>query len=269
MTSAPPLFHRGKREIFLNRSDKNFKSHDFLHQFVAKDIKLRLSEIKRDFQSVLLCGYHTADYLSDIFPNAKILKYTTPEILENHKGLYDCIISGSEMHIANDLPGLLIQLRRALKPDGVMISAFAGGETLYELRTALMQAEINIKGGASPRVHPFTDKHQMAGLMQRAGFALPVVDSEILNVSYRDMFHLLGDIRRMGESNCLMDSYKFFTPSKVFFEASQIYQDKFKENDGRVTASFEIIFTIGWAPHSSQQKPAKRGSGHVSLTEIL
>lgn len=269
MEAPPLLFQISRRENFLKRASKNLKTHDFLYQWVAKEIKERLSEIKREFQSVLLCGFYTADYFQDIFPCATILKIPTPEILEGYKGQYDCIISVGDMHCTNDLPGLLIQLRRVLKPDGVMMSAFAGGETLYELRTALMQSEIDIKSGASPRIYPFTDKQQMAGLMQRAGFALPVVDSEIIPVSYRDMFHLLSDIRGMGESNSLNNSLKSFTSSQVFFVASQIYQDKFKENDGRVTASFEIIFTIGWAPHHSQQQPAKRGSGQVSMTEIL
>lgn len=269
MDAPPLLFQISRRENFLKRADRNFKSHDFLYEWAAKDIKARLSEIKREFKSVLLCGFYTADYFQDIFPNAVILEIPTPEILEEHKGLYDCIISVGDMHCTNDLPGLLIQCRRALKPDGVIISAFAGGETLYELRTALMQSEIDLKAGASPRIYPFIDKQQMAGLMQRAGFSLPVVDSEIIPVSYRDMFHLLSDMRGMGESNSLMNQPKSFTSSQVFFKASQIYQDRFKENDGRVTASFEIIFTIGWAPHHSQQQPAKRGSGQVSMTEIL
>jgi len=265
----PLLFQVDRRKNFIRRAKLKIKSHDFLYEWVAKDIKIRLSEIKRDFQSVLLCGPFTADYFQDIFQSATVFTHSTPEILESHKGLYDCIISVGEMHCANDLPGLLIQFRRALKPDGVLISASAGGETLQELRAALLQSEIQIMGGASPRVYPFTDKQQMAGLMQRAGFALPVVDSEILNVSYRDMFHLLSDIRGMGESNSLTDCHHQFTSSKVFFNASKYYQENFKEVDGRVNASFEIIFTIGWAPHDSQQKPAKRGSGKVSLNEVL
>lgn len=269
MNSIPSLFQSDRREFFLNRAAKNFKSHDFLYVWTASELKSRLSEIKREFKSVLICGLHTADYFQDIFPHAVILKNTTPEILEGHTGLYDCIISIGEMHCMNDLPGVLIQLRRALKPDGVMILAFAGGETLHELRVSMMQSEMNIKGGASPRVYPFIDKQQMAGLMQRAGFSLPVVDSEILTVSYRDMFHLLSDVRGMGESNSLSDCHPKFTSSEIFFKASQIYQDNFKEDDGRVTASFEIVFSIGWSPHDSQQKPAKRGSGQVSLTEIL
>ena len=265
----PLLFQVDRRQNFIRRARLKIKSHDFLYEWVAKDIKIRLSEIKRDFQSVLICGSFAADYFQDVFRSATVLTHSTPEVLESHKGLYDCIISVGEMHCANDLPGLLIQLRRALKPDGVMISAFAGGESLHELRAALLQSEIQSMGGASPRVYPFTDKQQMAGLMQRAGFTLPVVDSEILNVAYRDMFHLLSDIRGMGESNSLIDCHHQFTSSKVFFNASQYYQENFKEEDGRVRASFEIIFTIGWAAHDSQQKPAKRGSGQVSLAQIL
>lgn len=269
MNAASLLFKVDRHENFLNRSYSNFKAHDFLYEWVTQEIKLRLSEIKRQFKSVLICGFYTSNYFNEYFPDATILKTTTPEILEGHKGLYDCIISVGEMHCSNDLPGTLIQLRRALKPDGVMIAAFAGGETLYELRTSLMQSEINLRGGASPRIYPFVDKQQIAGLLQRAGFSLPVVDSEILTVSYRDMFHLLSDIRGMGESNSLSECYPKFTSSEIFFKASQIYQDMFKDDDGRITASFEILFNIGWSPHDSQQKPAKRGSGQVSMTEIL
>ncbi len=269
MDTSPLLFGTVRRENFLNRTKSKFKSHDFLYEWVAKDIKSRLLEITREFKSVLLCGFFTADYFQDIFPDAVIIKNTTPEFLESHKGLYECIISLGEMHCTNDLPGVLIQMRRALKPDGVMLAAFAGGETLYELRESLLQSEVELSDGASPRVYPFIDKQQMAGLMQRAGFTLPVVDSEILKVSYRDMFHLMSDIRGMGESNSLVNCYKSFTSSRLFSTSSKYYQEKFKENDGRITANFEIIFSIGWAPHDSQQKPAKRGSGQVSLSEIL
>ena len=254
---------------FRARAASQFPAHDFLYQWVARDMTERLSEITRDFRSVLLSGEHTADYFKEKFPQADISRTTTPETLAAQAGKYDCILSMGEMHCANDLPGLLIQMRRALKPDGVLLAAFAGGETLHELRAALMQGEIEATGGASPRVYPFVDKQQMAGLMQRAGFALPVVDSEILTISYRDMFHVIADIRGMGESNALQDCHTSFSSSRLFFKAAKFYQDTYAESDGRVTASYEMIFVIGWAPHESQQQPARRGSGQVSLTEIL
>jgi NADH dehydrogenase [ubiquinone] 1 alpha subcomplex assembly factor 5 len=269
MQNSPLIFNKPRKANFVTRAADKFAAHDFLYQWVAKDMTERLSEITRDFQSVLLSGAHTADYFGERFAGATISKETTPESLALETAQYDCILSMGELHCANDLPGLLIQMRRALKPDGVFIAAFAGGETLHELRASLMQGEMSATGGASPRVYPFADKQQMAGLMQRAGFALPVVDSEILTISYRDMFHVMADIRGMGESNALTDCHKSFSSSRLFFDAAKFYQDQFAEADGRVTASYEIIFVIGWAPHESQQKPARRGSGQVSLTDIL
>ncbi len=269
MTSAPDIFSPSHIDIFRNRADRDFLLYDFLYERAAGDIRERLACIKRQFQSVLLCGYHTARSFDDIFPDAVALRQVSPEKLSQHTGQYDLIISLGDLHHENDLPGLLIQMRRALKPDGVLMAAFAGGETLHQLRSSLMQAEIAVMGGASPRVFPFADKQQMAALMQRTGFALPVVDSELMQVSYRDIFHLMKDVRGMGESNVLTSRYRLFTPSKLFAEAARIYNETFPDDGGRVLASFEIIFLIGWAPHESQQKPAKRGSGQLSLTEIL
>lgn len=269
MQSSPLIFNKPRQANFAVRKAGQFASHDFLYQWVAKDMTERLSEITRDFQSILLSGPHTADYFGERFSGAMISTATTPEALADQVGQYDCIISMGEMHAANDLPGLLIQMRRALKPDGVLLAAFAGGETLHELRASLMQGEVATTGGASPRVYPFVDKQQMAGLIQRAGFSLPVVDSEILTISYRDIFHVMADIRGMGESNALTDCHKAFSSSRLFFDAAKFYADQYAEGDGRVSASYEIIFVIGWAPHESQQKPARRGSGQVSLTDIL
>lgn len=266
---TPDIFCDAHIQQFCTRTAKNFESYQFLHEWVAKDISDRLDVITRDFSSVLLSGHHTADFFKDRFQKAVVIHDASPEKLAGHAGQFDLIVSMGEMHHANDLPGQLVQMRRALKPDGVIISAFAGGKTLQELRVSLMHAEISVLGGASPRVFPFADTQQMAALMQRAGFALPVVDSESLVVSYRDMFHLMDDIRGMGESNVLVNRYKALTPSRVFAAAADYYHKNFQEEDGRVKASFEFIFLIGWAPHESQQKPAKRGSGKVSLTEIL
>ena len=266
---SPSIFNTKRRNNFIQRRKPRFSAHDFLYQWVAKNMMDRLSDIRREFKSVLLSGPYAAPYFLKKFPGATVSANTSPEQLAEERIRYDCILSIGEMHCANDLPGLLVQMRRALKPDGVFLCAFAGGENLYELRQALMHAEICVSGGASPRVYPFVDKQQMAGLMQRAGFALPVVDSELLKVSYRDMFHLIADIRGMGESNALNDCHKSMSSSRLFFEAAKFYQDHFTETDGRVTASYEIIFVIGWAPHESQQQPARRGSGQVSLTDVL
>lgn len=269
MTQNPDVFCSAHARQFLRRAASRFSSHDFLYTWAARDIAERLQDIKRVFSKVLVCGARGRDVLGDRYPNATYLTDVTPEALLDYAGQFDLIVSLGDLHRANDLPGVLIQLRRALVPDGVMMAAFAGGETLRELRESLLHAEMDVLGGASPRVFPFADKQQMAALMQRAGFALPVVDSELLNVSYRDMFHVIDEVRGMGESNSLMNRYTSLTPSRLFYEAARYYQDKFAESDGRVQASFEILFLIGWAPHESQQKPARRGSGQVSLTDVL
>ncbi len=269
MVAQPDIFNTFHAQTFVRRANVDFSSYDFLYQKVAKDIRDRLDDIKRVFSAVLICGDHTEKYFSDIFPSAIVMEDVAPEHFSPYIGKFDLILSLGHLHRANDFPGVLIQMRRALKPDGVLMAAFAGGETLHQLRASLMQAEIDVLGGASPRVFPFVDTQHMAGLMQRAGFALPVVDSEIFSVSYRDMFHVMEDVRGMGESNSLTAKYRGFTPSLVFAAAAEFYRKNYGEDGDRVTASFEIIHAIGWAPHESQQKPAKRGSGQVSLTEIL
>ncbi len=273
MISSPDVFNMSHVARFVRRTNADFLSYDFLYQKVVQDIRDRLDDITRKFNSVLLCGEHTGQYFLDVFPDAVVMDIVLPEKFSSYIGQFDLIISLGHLHRANDFPGVLIQMRRALKSDGVLMAAFAGGETLHQLRASLMQAEIEVLGGASPRIFPFVDTQHMAGLMQRAGFALPVVDSEIFSVSYRDMFHLMEDVRGMGESNSLMAKYRAFTPSRVFAHAAEFYRKNYGEGDAqdnqRVMANFEIIHAIGWAPHESQQKPAKRGSGQVSLTEIL
>ena len=191
------------------------------------------------------------------------------ETLSTPEASQDLAVSILDLHTINDLPGLLIQIRRALKPDGLFLGCLFGGETLHELRSVLLEAELQTLGGASPRVAPLIDKPQMGGLLQRAGFSLPVIDSEILTVSYRDIFHLMADLRGMGEQNALHDRRKTFTPSSVFATANALYAEKFSDTIGRIGASFEIIFVIGWAPHESQQTPLKRGSGQISLADVL
>jgi len=151
----------------------------------------------------------------------------------------------------------------------LFIGCMLGGETLYELRETLMQTDIEMSSGASPRVAPFADTQTAGALLQRAGFSLPVVDSEIIRASYQTMFNLMADLRGMGESNILSSRKKTFTSSGFFARAAEYYQRNFAEPDNRVTASFEIIFMIGWAPHESQQKPLRRGSAEHSLSEFL
>ena len=182
---------------------------------------------------------------------------------------FDLAVSALSLHTVNDLPGALIQIRRALVPDGLFIGALFGGETLKELRACLMQAELNIRGGIGPRVVPMADRLTLAGLMQRAGFALPVVDADTITVMYRDIFHLMGDLRGMGETNAVAAKQKTMTGRKLFQEAGRIYKEQYADADGKIPATFEIVYLNGWSPHESQQKPLARGSAQFSLTEAL
>src|SRR5690606_18572830 len=154
----------------------------------------------------------------------------------------------------NDLPGMLVQLRRALKPDGLFTGAMLGGETLHELRTSLQQAEMELTGGLSPRIAPFADKQQMGALMQRAGFALPVIDSDIVTVTHQHLRSLFFALRVMGETNIIAARTKARHPRALFSRTEEIYRHKFAQ-DGKMIATFEVIFLLGWAPHDPEQKP--------------
>lgn len=173
------------------------------------------------------------------------------------------------LHAVNDLPGALIQIRRALKPDGLFIGCLLGGRTLQELREALLAAEAETTGGVSPRVAPFADLRDMGGLLQRAGFALPVVDSELVTVRYRDLFGLLRDLRAMGWANALVDRRRSGLRRDMLLRAAQLYAERFADPDGRLRASFELVWVSGWAPHESQQKPLRPGSAKARLADAL
>jgi SAM-dependent methyltransferase len=181
----------------------------------------------------------------------------------------DLAVSLLSLHEANDIPGALIQIRRALRPDGLFLGAMAGGETLAELRESLLAAETELHGGASPRVAPFTDVRDAGALLQRAGFALPVADVEPLTVRYADMFGLMRDLRAMGAANALLSRSRRPATRRLFMRAAEIYAERFSDPDGRIRASFAIVWMSGWAPHASQQKPLKPGSAKLSLAEAL
>ncbi|HET6375312.1 MAG TPA: methyltransferase domain-containing protein [Methylocella sp.] len=182
---------------------------------------------------------------------------------------FDLAVSALSQHCLNDLPGALIQLRRVLKPDGLFLGCLLGGASLQELRASLMAAESEICGGASPRVAPFADVRDMGGLLQRAGFALPVADCETLTVRYSSMFGLMADLRAMGAANALTARLRKPMPRRFFLRAAEIYAGRFADPDGRVRATFELIFLSGWAPHASQQKPLPPGSARMRLAEAL
>ncbi len=191
------------------------------------------------------------------------------EALPLAPGSIDLFASALALQWTNDLPGALIQIRAALRPDGLLLAAMTGGSTLAELREALTAAESELRGGASPRVMPAADVRDLGALLQRAGFALPVADREVLTVRYDSAFDLFRDLRAMGAANALPERERRPAGRGLFLRAAEIYAERFSDPDGRIRATFEIVSLSGWAPHESQQQPAKRGSGKVSLAEAL
>lgn len=192
-----------------------------------------------------------------------------PETLALEPASIDLAVSVLALQEANDIPGQLIQIRRALRPDGLFLGVLAGAGTLAELRESLLAAETELTGGASPRVIPFTDVRDAGGLLQRAGFALPVADVETVTVRYDTMFGLMADLRAMGATNALADRSRKPATRRLFQRAAEIYAERFSDPDGRVRASFSFVWLSGWAPDASQQKPLKPGSAQVSLAKVL
>jgi SAM-dependent methyltransferase len=191
------------------------------------------------------------------------------EALPLKPGSIDLFASTLALQWCNDLPGALIQIRQALRPDGLFLAALTGGSTLAELREALFAAETEIRGGASPRVLPTADTRDLGALLQRAGFALPVADRDALTVRYDTLFDLLRDLKAMGATSVLAERERRPAGRRLFLRAAEIYAERFSDPDGRIRASFEIISLSGWSPHESQQEPARRGSGQVSLAKVL
>lgn len=272
------------RAVVRRNRSRYLDEHGFLADWAEAQIADRLLDVKKTFDLGLQIGLrtskkHSAEKVKTMIgmdiSEKLALKAPRPVICADEEWLplkdasLDLVINTLGLHSTNDLPGALIQIRRALKADGLFLAALFGGESLMELRHSLMAAEIEMKGGISPRVFPFADKPQMGSLMQRAGFALPVVDSEIVTVTYPNMFALLKDLRFMGEGNAILARDKKFAGREFFKKAAEFYQKNFSESDGRVRASFEIIFLIGWAPHASQQKPLQPGSAKTRLADAL
>ena len=253
------------------------KDNQFLFNWAMAQIEERLSVVRRKFPVCVRIGTRGPGLPADTYG---IVTQTTMDVsgadIAAEEEFFpfapqslDLVVSALSLHTVNDLPGALLQIRQSLKPDGLFVAAILGGETLHELRQCLAEAELEIMGGLSPRVAPFADKPQMGNLLQRAGFSLPVIDSDIVTVTYDSIFPLMRDLRQMGEGNALLERRKTFTPRSVFLRAGNLYAERFSEPDGRILASFEVIFLIGWSPHDSQQKPQRRGSATTNLAEFL
>jgi NADH dehydrogenase [ubiquinone] 1 alpha subcomplex assembly factor 5 len=179
------------------------------------------------------------------------------------------VLSNLDLHWTNDLPGALLQLRQALRPDGLLLASLFGGETLAELSRALLEAELAEEGGVSPRVSPFADLRDLGHLLQRAGFALPVVDSDAIEVTYPDALALMRDLRAMGETNAAAERRRGFTRRATLARAAALYRERFARPDGRISARFEIVTLTAWAPHAAQPQPLRPGSARFRLADAL
>ncbi len=256
---------------------------DFLFPDVAGRLADRLDDITRRFPVALelgarrgafaraMAGKRKTDLLieADLSPAFARHLAVDEENLPFAPSSLDAVISNLALHWVNDLVGTLIQVRMALKPDGLFLAALLGGETLVELRHVLAEAEIIITGGLSPRLSPMVDVRDAGALLQRAGFALPVVDADRIMVTYPDAFSLMRDLRAMGEGNALADRPRTFARRDVFLHAASLYRDRYADHETRIPATFDIIYLTAWAPHASQQQPLRPGSGDISLTEVL
>ncbi|UWQ18224.1 methyltransferase domain-containing protein [Jannaschia sp. M317] len=258
----PTLTDRAALAAHRARADD---SADFLHEEAMDEIQERLIDVNRRFTVPAIVTGHPRIW-SDLLPNARVV--ADDSVLDLQPGAHDLVIHAMSLHWADDPVGQLIQCRRALRPDGLLLVATLGGETLAELRAALAEAEAEVSGGLSPRVAPMGEVRDMGGLLQRAGLALPVADSLPRRVRYRDMFRLMADLRAMGETNAL-DARHRRTPRRALFaRAAQIYGKAFPDADG-IRATFEMIFLTGWAPSADQPKPLRPGSATARLADAL
>lgn len=291
MSAPPRLFNRDLLRTRLNRAAAVYANADFLKRRAAEDAVVRLEAIMRDFPLAVDLGARNGAFadalaLSDAKPrighlieadlsSAMLSGRTGPRLVADEErlpfafGSLDLVISTLSLHWTNDVVGALIQIRRALKPDGLFIGSMLGGATLTELRQSMLAAEAELTGGAGPRVSPFADAYDAAGLLQRSGFALPVADVDRVTVRYAHPLKLLADLRAMGETSVLAERHPRRLTRQVLARAFELYIEKFAEPDGRVPATFEILTLTGWAPDPSQQKPLKPGSAKMRLADAL
>jgi SAM-dependent methyltransferase len=246
----------------------------FLLDRVTEDMEERLHAVLRDFSDVADV-WTPGDVLRT--PSRDRFKSVTrislddseQETLSLQPQSLDLVVSGLAFQFVNDLPGVLAQIRRALKPDGLLLAAMIGGDTLTELRQSFAAAEAELEGGVSPRVAPFADLRDVGSLLQRAGFALPVTDVDRIVVRYDSAFALMQDLRRMGATNVLVERRRTPTRRATMLRMAQIYGERFADADGRIRATFDVIWLSGWAPHESQQQPLQPGSAKASLADAV
>ena len=271
--AAPILFDRALLRVRLQRA-QHLGPATFLLDRVAEDMAERLHAVLREFNGAADIGTAGAQLRDALAQRvARVARVDIPdqeaEPLPLSPDTLDLAVSALALQFVNDLPGVLTQIRRALKPDGLLLAAMAGGDTLTELRQSFASAEAELEGGVSPRVIPFADLRDVGALLQRAGFALPVTDVDRVVVRYDGAFALMHDLRRMGATNILVERRRTPTRRATVLRMAQIYRERFADADGRIRATFDVIWLSGWAPHESQQQPLKPGSAKASLAEAV
>jgi len=272
MSAPSVIFDKALLEARRQRALKQ-GAETFLLDRVAADIGERLSAVLRNFERAVDIGTPGDAVRRALVASGKVTAVEAvpfrDEIVSAPAGTLDLAVSALALHFVNDLPGALVQIRRSLKPDGLFLAALIGGDTLTELRQSFAAAESEIEGGISPRVAPFADIRDIGALLQRAGFALPVVDSDRVTVRYDTVFALMHDLRRMGATNALTERRRRPLKRATLFKMAEIYRQRFADADGRLRATFEVIWLSGWAPHESQQQPLKPGSARTRLADAL
>ncbi len=240
----------------------------FLLDRVIEDMEERLQAVTRNFSDAADIWTPDASLREPLRGRVDAITHIAPddsEMLPLQPESLDLAVSALAFQFVNDLPGVLAQIRRALKPDGLLLAAMIGGDTLTELRQSFAAAEAECEGGMSPRVAPFADLRDIGSLLQRAGFALPVTDVDRVVVRYDNAFALMRDLRRMGATNILRERRRTPTRRTTLLRMAQLYSERFADPDGRIRATFDLLWLSGWAPHESQPKPLKPGSAKASL----
>jgi len=287
--SPPRLFDRSLLARRLDRAAKDFAQASFLRERAIEDLLHSLSGINRHFDVALEVGARDGAFRRELATSPAAGKVgvliesdlsegfagSQPRLLMDEEQLpfgdesLNLVVSTLALHTANDLPGVMVQIRRALKPDGLFIASLFGGETLKELRGCLMDAELEVRGGYGPRIAPFAEGPDLIDLLRRTGFNMPVVDSDRVVVSYAHPLRLMTDVRAMGESNVLIDRPRKGLNRAILARASELYFERFADDEGRIPATFEIITLSGWKQHESQQKPLRPGSAKMRLADAL
>jgi SAM-dependent methyltransferase len=290
VTSPDPLlvFDRAVLRLRRERTARGWEQRSFLKREIAKRLVERLDDVRRTFPLALDLGCHGDEIAAALGDRRSVdrlvrsdlgfdfaARAAGPAVVADEEALpfaarrFDLVLSAMNLHWINDLPGTLIQIARILKPDGLFLAAMLGGSTLWQLRQALALAESEVEGGLSPRVSPFAELGDAASLLQRAGFALPVADSDTIDVEYQHAFALMRDLGAMGEANLVSERRRGFSRRATLVRAAEIYAERFGAPSGRVTASFEVLFLHGWAPHPSQPRPLKPGAARHRLATAL